>query len=185
MKLQEEQILDAARTLFLEQGFQQITMRKIAKALNCSHGALYYYFKDKAELITQVIEHDFMLLKDLLQSISVNPHSPITALYQVLLTFIQFGIEHPEHYQLMFGKREPYFEIAQLKKSEDIFMILLAHVQASKRYLVDLPENQISWMIFMSTHGFISRSIFEQLDYPALESFSKNFVDMVIRGVKK
>ena len=52
-ELTKEMIMDTARELFAEQGFQHVSMRKIAQSLGYSHGALYYHFKNKAEISLQ------------------------------------------------------------------------------------------------------------------------------------
>ena len=52
--------------LFAQSGYQHVSMRKIAQELNYSHGALYYHFKNKAELFYAIISRDFSLLNKLL-----------------------------------------------------------------------------------------------------------------------
>lgn len=49
-ELDKSIILDAARALFADHGYQAISIRMIAKKLGYSSGSLYYHFKDKAEI---------------------------------------------------------------------------------------------------------------------------------------
>ena len=46
-----ERIVDAALQLFREKGFDEVTMRDIAKEANVATGAAYYYFRSKEELV--------------------------------------------------------------------------------------------------------------------------------------
>lgn len=50
-ELSREKILFTAAEMFVKEGYKVVSMRKIALALGYSHGAIYYHFKDKAELI--------------------------------------------------------------------------------------------------------------------------------------
>ncbi|MBK9209973.1 MAG: helix-turn-helix transcriptional regulator [Anaerolineales bacterium] len=45
-----EQILDTAKSLFMQQGYHGLAMRQISEAVGVSKAALYYHFKDKEEL---------------------------------------------------------------------------------------------------------------------------------------
>ena len=51
----KEKILEAAWNVLLERGTKETTMDDVAKALNCSKGALYNYFKNKDELVEEAI----------------------------------------------------------------------------------------------------------------------------------
>jgi DNA-binding transcriptional regulator YbjK len=46
-----QQILSTAKILFIQQGYHGLSMRQIAEALGVSKAALYYYFRDKEELL--------------------------------------------------------------------------------------------------------------------------------------
>src|SRR5688500_14578289 len=66
-KLEEKQemhkrILDGARKIFLEKGYEQTSMRNIANEINYSQGSLYFYFKDKSEIFHELHKEGFQLL---------------------------------------------------------------------------------------------------------------------------
>ena len=50
-----EQILVAAKRLFIEQGYHGLAMRQISEAVGVSKAALYYHFKDKEELFLAIL----------------------------------------------------------------------------------------------------------------------------------
>src|SRR5699024_3705877 len=60
--LTRNMIMDASRYLFTEKGYQYVSMRQIAKELKCSHGAIYYHFKNKAELFYALVSDHFRKL---------------------------------------------------------------------------------------------------------------------------
>src|SRR5215468_8785389 len=55
-------ILDAARELFAEHGYDAVTMRGIAERIEYSPTAIYFHFKDKDALLRELCELDFAAL---------------------------------------------------------------------------------------------------------------------------
>ena len=53
-----ERIMDVARAMFVQDGYEAVTLRKIALAIEYSPGAIYQYFKDKQALIRAIIQKD-------------------------------------------------------------------------------------------------------------------------------
>jgi AcrR family transcriptional regulator len=53
---QKEQILNAAAKLFIEKGFGGASMQEIAESLGVTRTAVYYYFKNKDEILTALVE---------------------------------------------------------------------------------------------------------------------------------
>src|SRR5258706_4035211 len=52
-------ILDAARELFATEGYEAVTMRKIAERIEYSATAIYQHFEDKETLLAELCRHDF------------------------------------------------------------------------------------------------------------------------------
>jgi AcrR family transcriptional regulator len=63
-----QKVLDAARGLFAERGYEPATIRDIAKGAGMSTGAVFANFQDKAELFETVLAEDMGRLADVLQS---------------------------------------------------------------------------------------------------------------------
>src|SRR5438270_2023087 len=87
-----EEILDAARTLFVKEGYEHVSMRKIAEKVEYAPGTIYLYFRDKAEILDQLSEETFAKLEKRMHAIHDDPSSPLDALRRGLRTYIQFGI---------------------------------------------------------------------------------------------
>jgi AcrR family transcriptional regulator len=101
-ELTREMIMDAARDLFVRKGYQHVSMRQIAKKLDYSHGAIYYHFKNKAELFYAMVEEHFHMLNQILDDIMEQELEHKEKLRRVLLGFIKFGLTHQSHYEIMF-----------------------------------------------------------------------------------
>jgi AcrR family transcriptional regulator len=95
------QILDAARQLFLREGYEAVSMRRIADAIEYSPTAIYVYFKDKESLIRELCHEDFGKLAAEAAKMAqiADPIERIRALGEA---YIRFGVANPNHYRLMF-----------------------------------------------------------------------------------
>ncbi len=99
-------ILDAAREMFLNYGFEKVTMRMIAEKIEYSPTAIYLHFKDKQELFEELCQQDFQGLAQAFQRIA-KIEDPIERLKNIGHTYVQYALEHPNHYRLMFMTPHP------------------------------------------------------------------------------
>lgn len=104
-----EEILDAARELFLTEGYENVSMRRIAERIEYSPTTIYLYFQDKAEILDHLCAETFGLLEQRLATISNSPLDPLAKLRAGLRAYVDFGLEYPNHYQvtLMLAQKEP------------------------------------------------------------------------------
>jgi AcrR family transcriptional regulator len=102
-----ERILAAARTLFVERGYEQVTMRQIADAIEYTPGALYVHFKDKRDLMLALCRHDFGQFHDLLHGLLQDEPDPVARIWKMGGRYMEFARRHPRHYELMFLTKCP------------------------------------------------------------------------------
>lgn len=96
-----ERVCAAAMRLFLEEGFEQTSMRRIADAIGYSPGAIYSYFEDKDEILFALHNQGFDMLRAALQAI--DPTLPAgDRLRDAGEAYLRFAFEHREYYDLMF-----------------------------------------------------------------------------------
>ena len=63
-------ILEAAKLLFMQEGFRGISMRQIAEAVGVTKAALYYHFKDKEELFVAIVEQYLVAMSILIDEVT-------------------------------------------------------------------------------------------------------------------
>ena len=98
-----EPLLKAARDLFAREGYEQVSMRRIAAEVGCSAMAAYRYFESKDELLIATCEEVFSELARMRESRAGSQETtPIERLKDQLRTFIEFGVSHPNSYKLIF-----------------------------------------------------------------------------------
>ena len=97
-------ILAAAREMFVRDGYEGFTIRKLAKQIGFSPGTIYLYFKDKKEIFDCLVDESFAdLLAALPQPNETKPEDPVKLLRRSLRTYVRFGLDHSNHYRFSFS----------------------------------------------------------------------------------
>jgi AcrR family transcriptional regulator len=97
-------ILDAARDLFVSEGYANVSIRKIADRIEYSPAAIYGYFPSKDDIFFALAEEGFELLFETAAAAPESP-DPVQGLESRLWAFYEFSKRHPEHFALMFLDR--------------------------------------------------------------------------------
>lgn len=96
-------ILKAAREIFVQDGYQGFTIRKLADRIGCSPGNIYLYFKDKSAIFDHLVDESFALLAAALpQPDPAKREDPVALLKRGLRAYVNFGLDHPDHYRFSF-----------------------------------------------------------------------------------
>src|SRR5258708_35847139 len=105
-----EEIVDAARTLFVKEGYESVSIRKIADKIEYAPGTIYLYFQDKAEILDRICEETFAKLIRTMDAIKGDTAAPLDKLRRALRTYIHFGLENPNHYVVTFVQAKVHQE---------------------------------------------------------------------------
>ena len=97
-----EEILQAAKELFLEQGYDSTTIRRIADRVGISAPALYLYFKDKEALMLALCDQTFGHLIEAIGEIEKTVDDPLERVRRFGEAYARFGLTHPDEYRLVF-----------------------------------------------------------------------------------
>jgi AcrR family transcriptional regulator len=96
------EILDAARELFVCEGYGSVSLRKIARRIGYTPMAIYVHFRDKSEILDCICEESFACFRanaERLDRLALPPRERLAA---GLRAYVDFGLENPHHYQLTF-----------------------------------------------------------------------------------
>ncbi len=97
-----QEILDAARELFVTEGYGSVSLRKIAVKVGCTPMAIYCHFEDKADILDSICEETFAAFAAIGDRLDSEGLAPRERLEAGLRNYIEFGLAHPHHYQLTF-----------------------------------------------------------------------------------
>jgi AcrR family transcriptional regulator len=153
-----QQILDAARKLFLEQGFEKTSIRNIADAIEYSPATIYLYYKDKNELLFALHQEAFGVLMSELQAI-VQVADPFERIIDMGNHYLKFAFENPELYDLMFIMEAPLETLAcgeevwdDSRKAFGLLQFLVGQcIEAG--YFKGYQIEDLSLMIWSFVHG--------------------------------
>lgn len=95
-------ILDAAKQLFVKEGFNNVSMRRIASKIEYSPAAIYRYFKNKREIISVLREEGFARYVERQKAGFETYPDPMERLRVGGRGYIRFAMAEPEYYHLMF-----------------------------------------------------------------------------------
>jgi AcrR family transcriptional regulator len=99
------EILDAAKRLFIEDGFGNATMRRIAAEVGVSPTALYLHFADKEAILQAIADDYFSELLVHLQTTQTIEVPPLARLRRGLRAYLEFGLSRIDEYRLTFQSR--------------------------------------------------------------------------------
>lgn len=94
--------MDAAREMFVAEGYGSVSMRKIAEKINRSPTTIYLYFADKTDLLHQICEQTFARLAQNIQAIQRLSDNPLEKLRSGMREYVHFGLQHPSQYEIIF-----------------------------------------------------------------------------------
>lgn len=101
-----EKILGAARSLFIEHGYESVSMRKIAEAIEYTAAAIYSHFPDKQRLMVALCDQDFGSLREAMRHVEAI-RDPVEKLRAMGRAYVDFALAHPHHYRFMFMSPHP------------------------------------------------------------------------------
>lgn len=102
----QKKILDAARDLFMTEGYENVSIRKIAQRIEYSPGTIYLYYKNKSEIFFVLCFLAFdSFYEEQLKTGEIS--DPLQKLKESGRIYINFAIRNPEYFELMFLMKAP------------------------------------------------------------------------------
>jgi AcrR family transcriptional regulator len=179
-----DEILEAARTLFVKEGYENVSIRKIAEKIEYSPGTIYLYFNDKAEILAQISEETFSRLERKLTAINGEEGTdPLDRLKRGLRAYIEFGLENPNHYVITFVQGA-----IQCSSGARCFGELMTGVgRAIEAGLINGEDSvEISQALWAGSHGLTALLITcSEFPFVERERLVERMLDILIEGVRK
>lgn len=132
-----EAILNAARELFVTEGYRHVSMRKIADRIEYSAAAIYSYFPSKDDIFFSLAEEGFRLLARYGVEAVDGIDDPLERLRRAMQAFYRFSKEHPQYFELMFLDRTVPSLSQDFQRFEFFFEQVTARAEADIRACTD------------------------------------------------
>jgi AcrR family transcriptional regulator len=107
-------ILQAAGELFLEKGYENFSLRQVAERIGYSATTIYLYFQNKDDLILATVQDGFEAFDRQMESIAVGKGNPLQRIEALGRAYIEFGMQNPALYRLMFMQRSDFYIMPRL-----------------------------------------------------------------------
>lgn len=160
LRLKEEtriNILDAALQIVKEEGWQALSMRKIADVIEYTAPIIYEYFASKEAIILELTRKGFLILSRDMEAAKEKNHLPAKQLEAMWLAYWNFAFAEKELYQVMFGVNTNCCELAKVIPESEVPYDLIAEALEK---IMDKPDEDnvcTKYFTFWSIiHGLIS-----------------------------
>jgi AcrR family transcriptional regulator len=123
-------LLDATLELLADSGLRDLSLRAVARHAGVSHAASYRHFASKESLLAALAEQGFRMLGQAMSAaMQAQADEPVARLQAAGVGYVSFGVQHPQHLQVMFGGAIGSFEhYPQLVEAARAAYALLADV---------------------------------------------------------
>lgn len=181
-------ILDAARDLFASEGYDRITMRRIAEAIEYSPTTIYNHFEDKDDLILALCHEDFGRLLAVFDT-QEPVDDPVERLRRLGHAYASFARQSPNHYRFMFMTKRACHPLDESAPGWQTFARLrsvVAEAVESGRF-VKGDVDTLAQVLWASVHGAVALLItYEPEQFPCVPpapDLVEQTIDNAIRGV--
>src|SRR6266478_3659655 len=181
-------ILTTAGELFLEQGYNHFSLRKVAERIGYSQTTIYLYFRDKDDLLFTVVDEGFKHFGEQLARAAASTNDPRMRLDALGQAYVSFGLRHPVYYQLIFMRRVDFLTQPRAGEQQprlEAFRVLQDAVQAAMDAGVMQPGDaqSCSDALWAMMHGIVALAIsMPMFDTARVQKLTTVARDMIFKG---
>ncbi len=160
--LRRAEILAAAERIFIAEGYEGATIRRIADEVGVSSTALYMHFPDKGCILLEICEGTLRQLLERNNEIAAKPLDPVVRVKMMLEGYMRWGLEHPNAYQLVYSAPRPLSAGTWPEDTVDLstqcyqsFAKVVREIAASGRLRTGTADSAAQ-ALWMSCHGVVA-----------------------------
>lgn len=191
-ELRLQTILEAAGTLFAREGYHQTGMERIADEAEVSVGTVYFYFKNKEDLLVKLLDQTGYELRNLLGTAFKNADGTLEGLSRAGKVFFEeFCPNHPEKIALIFRESAGQGELVEARRKK-IFDKLISDLEAALQSVSDklgpFHSPLAAEVMAVSIMGMFERLAYQYMIWQdrkdALEEVGEDAVRFIVGGVR-
>jgi len=176
-------ILDQAIEIYIKDGLDSLSMRKVAKMAGITPGAIYWHYPNKEALVAEIFLDGVRTFSEYMFR-SLSGRTPADRLKIIMEAFLQFALEQPKHFEVFFLKRPDIVGIEQSREFDDQRLVAFRILMDRVRECMDsglIKKGEVydfSLMLLSSAQGLVTLYLMGQLeiDQAGFTSlFYKNF----------
>lgn len=185
------EILDAVDQLLTKnKGDDPVSIRSVAELVGCTPPAIYLHFFDKQELLFEVCARRFQQLRDRIDEAAATCSDPLEAIAAGSRAYVEFGLEHPEYYRVLFMGRNVLTpeQMEELRSTGVTGMDRLVErcQRAIDAGVVNASDASLmAYGIWAIGHGVVSLMIAKpQVDWPAVDQLMTHLLNAHLSGLR-
>lgn len=161
-------ILFKAKEIMSKDGQEGLSIRKIANEIEYSPATIYLHFKDKDEILFQMMNKGFSLMTESMGDI-FQIADPLERIYQIGKRYIAFGVKHWDWYDLMFNSPKPMNHIERCEvqwgagQTMYEFIVFTCGQIIQKLDKPKLEEKSLALQLWATVHGLVNLSSTQRL----------------------
>jgi len=157
-ELTRSKLLDHAQALFVEQGYDGVSIRSIAKTAECSSMLPYRYFENKEAIFDAVRCRAFERFADEQETIALKEANPVNRIRALGQAYSRFADRHTNEFRLMFELSQPHKPSTLLKKAEKRSFVTLrtALEEAVAAQQLQGDPAILAHMYWTALHGIVT-----------------------------
>jgi AcrR family transcriptional regulator len=178
--------------MFLRDGYQNVSMRRIAEEIEYSPTTIYRLFRNKADMVDQLIAEGYRgVYRRYEEILAHRPASPLDTLNLIMSEYVDFALGHPDHYRLWFSTSEIRMIDGQLRmrhgdRSYHVYQMWLDRIDECKAEGL-LPSKDtltLFQLIWGAVHGMISLRIHHpHFPWLPVDQHVKELLSLLDRGL--
>ncbi|MDA3897841.1 MAG: TetR/AcrR family transcriptional regulator [Desulfobacteraceae bacterium] len=187
-------IVSVSKDLFINDGFENISIRKIAQKAGCIPRTIYYYFENKRALLHYLWVDIFIMLNNECRKATKGIDTPIEIIQEIYKTYVYYWIEHPDQFRVI-------FMIEDLNATLDQDAVILDRIISSAEFIQifeqaidtcienkifhELNTNLLIQTFFLSAHGLASGLItMREIKWENSDALIQNILNALVTGLK-
>jgi AcrR family transcriptional regulator len=185
-------ILDTAKEIISDEGFENLSIRKIVKKIDYSPAIIYHYFKDKNEIVETLLRMGYMRIVKSLQELDLDRDDPYGYLRKTLEQYIRSALKSPKEYkEFMIRDDEAAIKITGLlqrgvssEKQSVKMMCDIIGMGIDKGIFKDCDVELTAQLIWTATFGLVMKCIIEK-DIPSdqIDRLIEQHLNMLFYGI--
>jgi AcrR family transcriptional regulator len=184
-------ILMKAKEIIVNEGQEKLSIRRIATEIDYSPATIYLYFKDKDEILYQMMQKGFEIMTSYMEDV-FKETAPVKRIFLIGQEYIRFGTEHPDWYELMFTSPNPMNHIQRSKEEWGhgiaIFEFFAKTCEEAIKHqkIKGWQPRILALHLWSSIHGVVSFSNSQRLcviDHVFDDTSKKEMIDQLLESI--
>ena len=183
-----QKVLDAARSLFAERGYEPATIRDIAKGAGMSTGAVFANFQDKAELFEAVLTEDMTRLAEVVEAAAPEGEPVRQRLVSALSAGYHSSLDQLPLFQAIVARSwfQPLAAEMRARAATKNLLLAISNILQDAVAKGELSKNadsrllvELIWDAYLSNYR---RAAYDEWDAQALSDHMGKQIDVILAG---